>query len=380
MSTVAPARVAIWCLAISLTAAVAAQRRVWIVDVQNRPGTDFTDLQVAVDRAPLGDILDVRDGDHGPWLGLDIRRGVTIQFQTGAGLTGARRLTAYIPAGQDLVIGGLRANDWPPSVGVEIGASQGTISLSNCTLGWSRIRGARQVTLVGGSSRTLDIEDSTVALTGCRIVGLEMSPPPYCFPAWGALAVRRSHVTIDACTLAPGWVEPSCTRWYQSATIGLQDNSSVHITRGTTVQGGIDGTLTGDATSGVVVLDPSIAQLAHSPTLRVERRVVPALSFQPPAVGRTAPGAIHAAGALGACAWVGRPIPAVLMPGLTGAWAVDPVQSILFVCGVPQNGVLGYAIAVPPDPALVGVVVALQGLVWLPAMTVTTWTVELIRG
>jgi hypothetical protein len=29
---------------------------------------------------------------------------------------------------------------------------------------------------------------------------------------------------------------------------------------------------------------------------------------------------------------------------------------------------------------LVGEVIALQGLAWMPGMTVTTWVVELIRG
>lgn len=35
-------------------ASLPAQRR-WIVDVQNRPGADFTNLQTAFDAVPAGD-------------------------------------------------------------------------------------------------------------------------------------------------------------------------------------------------------------------------------------------------------------------------------------------------------------------------------------
>lgn len=365
--------------ALSLGTWASAQHRVWVVDARNGPGTDFTDLQLAVDRVPLGDILDVRDGSYGFSSGISVTRGVTIQFRSGAGL-GGPHLQATIPARQTLVISGLRAASFPHAVSVQILGCAGTVSLQVCGLGWTQIRRSHQVTVVGGSSNSIDVEDATVAITRCRIVGASQSPPPYCFPAWGALWVRRGHVTLDACELASGWIDVSCARWYQGPTVFLQENSSLYLTRGTTVQHAFEGTLSGNATSGVVVLDPSIAPLAQSPGLRVERRVVPALHIEPPAAGRSATGALHAAGALGACAWVGRPIAAVPFPGLSGAWAVDPTQAILFLCGVPQNGVLGFTIAVPGDPVLVGEVVALQGLAWVPGMTVTTWVVELIRG
>lgn len=46
-------------LALACAASLPAQR-LWVVDLLNRPGTDFTDLQVAVDAAAPGDVLSLR--------------------------------------------------------------------------------------------------------------------------------------------------------------------------------------------------------------------------------------------------------------------------------------------------------------------------------
>src|SRR5262245_55219050 len=61
---------------LALAASIAAQQT-WIVDAQNRPGTNFTDIQPAVNVAAPGDVIRVRNATqaYGP---VTIGRGIAL--------------------------------------------------------------------------------------------------------------------------------------------------------------------------------------------------------------------------------------------------------------------------------------------------------------
>ncbi len=54
--------------AVLITGASASAQVTWVVDDDGGPGVDFTDIQMAVDAASSGDLIDVRDGDYGGFV------------------------------------------------------------------------------------------------------------------------------------------------------------------------------------------------------------------------------------------------------------------------------------------------------------------------
>lgn len=69
----------------------------WIVDANNGPGTNFTDIPPAVAAAAPGDVIVVR---HGSYSGFTLGRGVTILGQGGVAIGIGGAVISSVPAGE----------------------------------------------------------------------------------------------------------------------------------------------------------------------------------------------------------------------------------------------------------------------------------------
>jgi hypothetical protein len=67
-------------LAFAAFAAALSAQTTWIVDASNGPGTNFTEIQPAVDAASAGDVILVRPGTYAP---ISVSKGVAILGQPG---------------------------------------------------------------------------------------------------------------------------------------------------------------------------------------------------------------------------------------------------------------------------------------------------------
>ena len=131
-----PARLAAIAAIAVLSAPLVAQR-IWTVDWQNRPGTDFTDIQPAVDAAAPGDVVLVRGAgvriwdpaDHGYPAPIIDGKGITIAGE-GPDMTwisGAVRIR-NVPAGESCTLANLRTG-----TDYEVSISQpATVFASHC--------------------------------------------------------------------------------------------------------------------------------------------------------------------------------------------------------------------------------------------------------
>ena len=110
-------------------AAVTASAGTWIVDVNNGPGTNFTDLPPAIAAAAPGDVLLVRGGTYSPFT---LSKGLTILGTPGAAPSGSQvgcctASVFSVPANQVAVIADLRFT-WGITV-----VSAGTVVMDGVT-------------------------------------------------------------------------------------------------------------------------------------------------------------------------------------------------------------------------------------------------------
>src|SRR5687768_586086 len=94
-------------LACSLLPLPVAAQRTWIVDAANGPGTDFTDVPLAVQAASHGDTLIVRSGNY---TTATTNKGISLIGEAGASFTLSQQVLPFVvrflPAGRTFVLKG----------------------------------------------------------------------------------------------------------------------------------------------------------------------------------------------------------------------------------------------------------------------------------
>jgi hypothetical protein len=189
----------------------AAAQQMWIVDALNRPGTNFTDIQSAVDAAAPGDVVKVRDARPTvpSYAGASLVRGISLLGEPRALLQSALRISG-IPADQ-------RCNVAALDVDTSFGQN---VVVSNCAgqVHFEAVHAALQVFL--GTISGFAIENSAhVTLTRCVALGLS------------AVTCSGSGVTVtDSTLLGQGYYE-------SLGGPGLVANASRVTLAGTTVRG-----------------------------------------------------------------------------------------------------------------------------------------------
>ncbi len=364
-----------------LVAAAPAQRT-WIVDINNGPGTNFTDLPPAAAVAQANDIIIVRSGDYSA---TTITTGIRI-----VGVWGfAYRVLPYltirdIPAHQYCAVKGL-FGPISGGGGVRLENNSGSVHIEFCqTFSGSNygldIRGCAQVTVTGSSFEWVRIDGSDVVLSETGVIGFTRSPY--------ALSATNSRLTLADSDVvgSNGYVDPFlCTVYTQPGPGIVATNSDILLSgAGVGVSGGTTnmpqypcmpvnapavigtgGTLTYDSTLGRPVFTTVTG------TIQLIQRSVPCLN-----VGSPWPGGIldlRLFGPANAAEVVvaslprrGAPLYPDPTPGWPGLWIDEYAFYVVQAGTIPSTRTLQLQMPHFVPPALYHLPVAFQAVVVPP--------------
>lgn len=249
-------------LVLAAPAAPASPQTTWIVDRYDGPGSNFTEVQPAIDVAAPGDTVLVRAGNYGnsSLPSIDISKGLTLIAEGSVSLPGFS--IQAVPEGEVLQVLDFRGFHAVPRL--EILGCTGTVHLQGVDLprttevfDCSDVRVERcksfrwqyydagELQVAGGSriqvvdcTDELDplwasVEDSELLITGSHLRGTDGSPPDYfCWGFYGwrgaeALALSNSArvVVIDS-EIVGGYEGWGCYSGFLSGIAGQMDASS----------------------------------------------------------------------------------------------------------------------------------------------------------
>ncbi len=142
-------------------------QQTWVVDVMGGPGSQFTQIQPAIDAASVGDLLVVRPGSSSFYNGFTLSKGVTILCEVRS--SGVRITTDIIvrgvPSGQGANLKRL-TGIYTSAIILEDNAGQ--VVLEKCRPGFQggyvRVRNSAQVAINEVYSGELTIEGSLVTM------------------------------------------------------------------------------------------------------------------------------------------------------------------------------------------------------------------------
>ena len=163
-------------------------QRLWIVDANNGPGTDFTDLAPALAAANPGDTIMTRWGAF--QYPITITKGITIISDVDLrNSLGSPVTIMNIPAGQSVTIAAMSMQNIF-QYGVIIKNCQGPVHLDTCTLTDVQISNCKLVTAVDCTGSTFAVDNSELILNrgSIQVSGFGPYPP--------ALTVRNAKVSI----------------------------------------------------------------------------------------------------------------------------------------------------------------------------------------
>jgi hypothetical protein len=166
-------------LACFFASALSAQRT-WIVDVFGGPGSQFTDIQSAVDAATAGDVVLIRPGASSFNVGFTVSKGITIMPERrawGVSIT-TDIIVRGIPAGERLMLKRLGGFN---SASIRIENNAGTVVVEKCQPslqgGQVFIRNSRSVILNEGGALGIRVDSSFVTINrGLNSTGLAADP------------------------------------------------------------------------------------------------------------------------------------------------------------------------------------------------------------
>ena len=176
------------CIPLALLASSALGQRLWIVDANNGPGTDFTDLAPAIAAANPGDTIMTRWGAF--QYPITITKGITIitdvdlSNSLGPGVT-----IMNIPAGQSVTIAAM-SMVWAPPAVVTIQNCQGPVFLDTCDFTDLKISNCKLVTAVECGASTITVDNGELILNrgSIQVGGFGPYPP--------ALTARNAKIKI----------------------------------------------------------------------------------------------------------------------------------------------------------------------------------------
>ncbi len=365
-----------------LVAAAAPAQRTWIVDANNGPGTNFTDLPPAVAAAQANDIILVRTGDYSP---TTITKGIRVVGAWGGVYMVPLLTVRDLPAGEYCAIKGL----FGPGTGASriiIENNVGSIHMelyrvfagTDTTLD---IRNCAQVTLTRCNSGRTDIDSSNVVVSECGF-GPTLLNSSY------AISVTNSKLTVAHSSVygSDGWIDPFCTVAIQPGPGIVATNSDILLAgAGVGVSGGTTnvpqwpcqptsvkapgivgtgGTLTYDSTLGRPVFN------SVTGTIRLIQRSVPCLN-----VASDWPGGIldlrlfgpanAAEVVLASLPRRGAPLYPDPTPGWPGLWIDENAFYVVQAGTIPSTRTLQVQMPHFVPPALYHLPIAFQAVVAL---------------
>jgi hypothetical protein len=289
---------------LALAAALSAQRT-WIVDPENRPGTDFTDLPPAIAAASPGDKVVVRQTFHLVSLNATTDKGITILGPIGPIDFRGNLAVRDLPAGQRFVMRDFTMRSVPPlsHALISVDSCAGTVHLEAIGIDptWAQyleLRIAitdsdhatvRACSTNGQFQPGLTAVRSTVLVIGSHLTGSYqewLSPTGHYRTVAGGFQAS-SVLAVDS-GFHGGWgivVDPfRCWVVQNRSGISLSGGRLALIGPGSAVTGGAAPDIPtcqgflfpapAIVGSGVVVADPA-AQLAPPPAVMVTRRADP---------------------------------------------------------------------------------------------------------
>lgn len=356
-------------LAVGLCAPVPAQRRTWIVDVQNRPGTDFSSLQTAFVTVPPGDAVIIRDGEYP--VPVTLERGLVVEAAAGVRFSLAfidGLVVRNVPAGQRVVLRGFRLpllfalnrsgtridvrgcaghvliEDLVSESGVGVTDSP-WVSIAASTLACPLTVERSNLSLVGSSLRGWD----AISSIGLRV------------PSSSAAYCTDSVLSVSRCTLVGGNIatgvpgSPAVTM--QNSALGITGRGGEPVRAGGGAQYAIDGV------GGRIVADPVVAIGSVNPAIARESRTIPSLSGGALILGATTRSELRGTAGAAFATLLGRPLLPVYVSFLNGALLLDPIGAVTIASGVlDANGLASGNLPVPNDPVLRGEVLGMQGV------------------
>lgn len=393
----------------------------YYVDDDGGPGIDFADIQAAIDGSTPGDTLIVNPGQYAPFAVSSARRILGAGrdlVQVGPGGGGVPGIKIHeVPFGSEVVVSGMSASS-KGGLGVEF--IDGVPVFVLVGFGIHCLDNTGQVVLHDVAVTGHDVLD-TADMLGLRIVdselvlvsSLQVGPIVEAGHTTEAMRVENSGVWIWDSQIEGGFAfQYFIDSWTQSHPGIVATDSSVYVARsrvlggkgGTFSQGGFpifvpDSPGIRAESSIVKVVDGPGAELSCPALEATQASVVVASSFVaiPTCTGGVFPheefeidatstldlldveyptlvasalalspgdaGSLTLEGPDGAAAILLGSLStsaALLIPGVDGAIALNPLSLVLVVPGVLTGGAMQLPFAVPDEPGLVGLVLFTQ--------------------
>lgn len=357
-------------LTAGLCASLPAQRRTWVVDVQNRPGADFSSLQTAFATVPPGDAVHIRDGVYP--VPITLERGLVVEAATGVRFASAivdGLVVRNVPAGQRVVLRGFRLPllfTPNPRLGtrIDVRGCAGHVLIEDLVSeSGVGIADSSWVSIVASTlACPMTVERSNLSLVDTALRGWDaFSTIGLRVPSTAAAFCRDSVLAVSRCTFAGG---NSATGVVGSAAVDMLD-SALGITGrgGESVQAGTGVPYAIDGSGGRIVADPVVAITSVNPAIPRESRPIPSLDCGVLVLGQTWRSELRGTSGRAFAALLGRPLRPVYVSFLNGALGLDPTGAVTIAGGVlDAGGLAAWNLAVPDDPALRGEVIAMQGV------------------
>jgi hypothetical protein len=357
----------------ALAHGLAAQPRQWIVDVQNRAGTDFTSLQTAFDTVPENDRVLIRDGTY---PAVTLRRALVVDADPAVVfgvIIGAHLTVAGIPAGRRAVLSGFNLPvDFFTGFGstISIVDCAGNVHLESltCARGVS-VERSHVVTLADVNTRLIAV-DASIVVAGGSLRGVDsFTGFGGMRPATTGVTATRSSLTFSRCQIrgggrAAGTLPGASAMSLTDSSVGVTGVSGNSISTGWNDLPAIAGV------RGGVVIDPVITVSGSiEPSVPVTRRTVPSLDLSRIVRGQAATVSLRGDGAVAFGVLLSVPVAPVFVPGLNGGLAIDIDGSLLLGTGTTDGSGNGaFAVLFPGDSTLVGLAVAAQGVTVAPGL------------
>jgi hypothetical protein len=251
-------------LAVALSVSAAAQRT-FVVDAQNRPGTDFTDLPPAVAFAASGDVLLVRDGNY---QGFQTGKGLRILGVPGVMIFGffSRVEIADLPANAEFVMQGVSITAIP----FRLARCEGRVLLEDVRgptlldIPSLDVTSCRQVTLSRctlGGAPGLNAAASTVFVNDCTLSGQDAVQSHVIITASPALIAFQSEVLLSRGTIRGGSTQIPAVSPPATGMMLLESSTRLTGDAATTVSAGTGTTQPIHAivgAQGLLTIDPVV--------------------------------------------------------------------------------------------------------------------------
>jgi hypothetical protein len=349
----------------------AGYSQTFVVDAANGPGTNFTNLQTAINTVPDGAILLIRPGDY--FIVQINAKGLSLLATAPGATVGSAFATSLTVRDLSIRAGG--------PVQIALQQCAGPVLIENIDFDATvvpsptpfcdgiSIASCAQVTIRNChvlATHALIANASTVAIENCDLIGRNAfvigQPQPRAGPGIDAdhadLVLSRCHVRGgNGLTSQFPQAAPQPAIHCNAASIRICDD-----TNGSYVAGVLAGSpVSAIAGSGSVERDPSPSVLGSNGASGVDPgmldvvRPLPSLRTMPASPGGTVFADVTTPiGELVLLA-LSLPGPVTTVPGVDGAFWLDGGTATLMTLGVPQPGVpVQFSIAVPPGPGLVG--------------------------